>query len=180
MKGVVFTELLDLIENKYGYTMVDTLLTNCDLASKGIYTSVGNYPSEELHSLINELHNKISKPQSELLHELGVHLFSVFERMYKDYFVPYNHAFDFLKNINELLEIELHKLYPEEHLAIIEYNKVSETKLELTCPYTNKMCHLIIGLLEALTHYYCHSANIVATPVDLLNENLVRFTITIV
>ncbi len=43
MKGIVFTGFLELVEDKYGLEMVDEIITNSNLESKGIYTSVGTY-----------------------------------------------------------------------------------------------------------------------------------------
>ena len=45
MKGMVFTELLDMVEDKFGIDMVDSIIEDADLpVSKGVYTAVGTYP----------------------------------------------------------------------------------------------------------------------------------------
>ena len=43
MKGVIFTEFLELVEKKFGLAMVDKIIGQSNLASEGIYTSVGTY-----------------------------------------------------------------------------------------------------------------------------------------
>ena len=40
MKGIVFTELIELVEKKFGLEMVDTIIGESDLPSGGVYTSV--------------------------------------------------------------------------------------------------------------------------------------------
>ena len=41
MKGIVFSEFLDLVEVKFGLEMVDKIIDQSNLESKGVYTSVG-------------------------------------------------------------------------------------------------------------------------------------------
>jgi hypothetical protein len=50
MKGIIFTEFLELVENKYGLEMVDTLIQHSKLQSKGVYTSIGTYQFSEMLS----------------------------------------------------------------------------------------------------------------------------------
>jgi PleD family two-component response regulator len=40
MKGIVFTEFLEMVENRFSEHTVDQLIEQVDLPSKGIYTSV--------------------------------------------------------------------------------------------------------------------------------------------
>ena len=55
MLGMIFTELLELVENKYGYQVVDQLLANDQLPSQGIYTAIGSYDHSELLVLAKQL-----------------------------------------------------------------------------------------------------------------------------
>ena len=41
MKGIIFTEFLDLVEEKFGLAMVDKIIKQSQLESKGIYKSIG-------------------------------------------------------------------------------------------------------------------------------------------
>ena len=52
MKGIVFTEFLDLVEDKFGLEMVDKIIQSSDLESGGIYTSVGTYKFSEMLQLV--------------------------------------------------------------------------------------------------------------------------------
>jgi len=55
MKGVVFTELLKMVEEAHGLDMVDTIIEKSDLPSGGIYTAVGTYDHTEAVSLVVNL-----------------------------------------------------------------------------------------------------------------------------
>ena len=41
MKGIVFTEFLEMVESKFGIEMVNGLLDSSELASGGVYSAVG-------------------------------------------------------------------------------------------------------------------------------------------
>ena len=41
MKGMVFIEFLELVEEKFGLEMVDNIIEQSNLESEGVYTLVG-------------------------------------------------------------------------------------------------------------------------------------------
>ena len=55
MKGIIFTEFLEMVETEYGMDMVDRLIDSSKIASQGAYTSVGTYDHRELIHLVGEL-----------------------------------------------------------------------------------------------------------------------------
>ena len=79
MKGIVFTEFLDLVEEKFGLEMVDTIISSSDLASKGAYTSVGTYSFSEMLQLLQHLSEKTGLSIDTLLLVYGEHFFGVIE-----------------------------------------------------------------------------------------------------
>jgi hypothetical protein len=48
MKGMVFTEFLEMVEAKFSADMVDDIISDSDLPNGGAYTSVGTYDHSEL------------------------------------------------------------------------------------------------------------------------------------
>ena len=56
MLGIIFTNLLDMVEDKMGYAMVDELLLSTGL--DGSYTGVGHYDFEELLKIVLALSEK--------------------------------------------------------------------------------------------------------------------------
>ncbi|MBT8311465.1 MAG: hypothetical protein HKP23_01335, partial [Flavobacteriaceae bacterium] len=39
MKGIVFTEFLEMVEDKFGLEVVDTIIEKAELPSEGVYTA---------------------------------------------------------------------------------------------------------------------------------------------
>ena len=61
MRGLVFSEFLEFVENAAGEDMVEDMLDECDLESGGAYTSVGNYDHGEIIKMVTFLYFKTGK-----------------------------------------------------------------------------------------------------------------------
>ena len=67
MKGIIFTEFMELVEEKFGLDVLDQVL---DLSNdEGIYTAVGSYDHKDLVKLIVNL-SKVSGVPPEQLQEV--------------------------------------------------------------------------------------------------------------
>ena len=162
MKGIVFTEFLELVEEKFGYEMVDKIIRESDLESNGIYTSIGTYDSAEMHTMVGKLNELTEVPIPKLLNLFGHHLFATFAKNYSTFFQPFSHAFDFLKTLHNHIHVEVQKLYPDAELPDFEYDRISDNQLVMIYTSKRKMSDLAVGLLEACHQYYEHDFSITA------------------
>jgi hypothetical protein len=178
MRGLVFTEFLDLIEEKFSYDMVDTIIEASDLASKGAYTSLGTYDYTEMIQLVSQLsqETKISVPV--LLHDFGEHLFTRFYAAYPIFFEGITHAFEFLKNLDGYIHVEVRKLYPDAELPKFDYETPSDNELVMIYTSCRPMGDLAEGLIYGCIRHF-------AKPIDVNRDNLesngqtkIRFTLT--
>ena len=55
MKGIVFTELIEMIENEFSLKIADDIIQRSNLKSKGVYSSIGTYDHKEIFILVKEL-----------------------------------------------------------------------------------------------------------------------------
>jgi len=55
MKGIVFNEFIEMVEDKFGEDMVDDIIDESDLPSGGAYTTVGTYDHGELVTMVVKL-----------------------------------------------------------------------------------------------------------------------------
>ena len=86
MKGVVFTELLELVEEKFGDEIADQIIEESDLPSGGAYTAVGTYDHQEIFQLVTQLSAKTNAPVPTLVKAFGQHLFGRFYAGYPQFF----------------------------------------------------------------------------------------------
>lgn len=176
MKGIVFTEFLDMVESKYGYEMVDYIIEESKLESNGIYTSVGTYHHSEIVQLLSNLSLKSKEDAMMLLKTFGEYLFDTFLKTYPQFFAAEDNVFDFLKSIDSHIHVEVLKLYPDATLPEFETIVTEDGTLIMIYKSERKMAALAEGLMEKSFAYFKqpHSVN-----KELIKEDgsEVKFTI---
>lgn len=74
MKGLLFTELLEMVEEEYGYTVANAVVLNAELRSRGIYANARTYHWKELSLIMGHLHQQTKVPFDLLGQRFGRHL----------------------------------------------------------------------------------------------------------
>ena len=67
MKGIVFTEFLDMVEAQFTPEVADRMITAAAVPSDGAYTAVGTYDYHEIIELVAQLSALTSLPVPKLL-----------------------------------------------------------------------------------------------------------------
>jgi len=154
MKGIVFTEFLDMVEDKFGYNVVDEILNETDLPSGGTYTAVGTYSHSEIVGLLMNLSEKVSIGPEFLLKEFGKHLFDTFLSSYPQFFEAHNEPLSFLESIDNHIHVEVRKLYPDADLPKFTTENDEDGNFNMIYNSERKMGGLAEGLIEkSLAHY---------------------------
>ncbi len=124
MKGVVFTEFLEMVEQRFSADMVDDVLDDAQLPHGGVYTAVGTYPHGEIVAMVVALSQRSGVAVPDLIRAFGEHLFSRFVQAYPGFFVGVKDSFGFLSGIEDIIHAEVLKLYPDAELPrfIVEYH----------------------------------------------------------
>ncbi len=153
MKGLVFKEFINMVEEKFGYETVDEIIEDSQLASKGAYTSVGTYNHEEIITLVQSLSKKTKIPVPDLVKEFGRSLMPVFAKGFPDFFKEPN-SFKFLGSLNDYIHVEVKKLYPDAELPTFVTKSQSEKEMVLEYHSKRPLADLAEGLIEALVKHY--------------------------
>lgn len=154
MKGIIFVEFLEMIDEKFGLEVTEEIVEKSALPSKGHYTTVGTYADGEMISLITTLHQKTQIPLPDLLRTFGYYLFNRFTVRYSAMINQFKSGFELLKKIDSYIHVEVQKLYPEAILPKFEFEEISDTELKLFYRSTRKMPDLAEGLIAASMDYY--------------------------
>lgn len=160
MKGIVFTEFLEMVESKFNYNLVDEILNETDLPSGGIYTAIGTYDHSEIIKLVSKLSEKTNIPVEDLVYSFGVHLFDVFSKGYTQFFAKATNAFEFLYSIENYIHTEVKKLYPDAELPSFQITKTTDTHLVMIYSSERKMAKLAHGLIDGCLNYYGEKAEV--------------------
>jgi len=129
MKGIIFTEFLDLVEEKFGLPMVDQIIQQSELKSGGIYTSVGTYEFSEMLQLLSHLSNNTSISIDDLLMVYSEHLFSVLVKSHPQLVAHYKDPMDLIASIENHIHVEVQKIYPEAQLPTFDLIERGDDKM---------------------------------------------------
>jgi Haem-NO-binding len=154
MKGIVFTELLDMVGQMKSEDFVDELIETCDLASGGSYTAVGTYPHQEAVTIVMRLSEMTGSPPGDLLRIFGNHLFGRFAVLYPVFFESVDNAIDFLAQIEDVIHVEVRKLYPDAELPSFDAYRPEDGKLDLTYRSDRHMGDLAEGLISGCVAHF--------------------------
>jgi hypothetical protein len=150
MKGLVFTEFMEMVESTWSFDMVDAIIADAQPGSGGAYTAIGNYPAQEIVALISALAARTEIPMPDLIRGFGKHLFGRFTKMYPDFFRDVDDSFQFLSGIEDVIHAEVRKLYPDAELPTFQVERTTD-RLVLTyfssCPFADLAHGLIEGCL---------------------------------
>lgn len=154
MKGVVFTEFLEMVEASFSADMVDDIIDDADLPSGGAYTAVSSYPHEEMVALVVALSKRSGMAVKDLLLAFGEHLFGRFVAGYPSFFVGVNDAFSFLAGIEDIIHAEVRKLYPDAELPRFDIEHHDEQRLVLIYDSHRHFEDLAEGLIRGCTKHF--------------------------
>ncbi|MDP5157676.1 MAG: heme NO-binding domain-containing protein [Flaviramulus sp.] len=160
MKGIVFTEFLELVEEKFGLEMVDKIINQSNLESNGIYTSVGTYKFSEMLQLLQHLSAHTNISIDDLLLVYGEHFFSVLETSYPGLLAIYNDPIEMLASIENHIHVEVMKIYPDAELPTFEVIEKKDNSLQMIYKSSRAMHHFGLGLMNKTFEHFKTSATI--------------------
>ena len=154
MKGIVFTELLELVEEKFGYETVDQIISAANLENDGAFTAIGTYDHNDLLKMVVALSQQVGVPLPVLVNTFGKHLFNTFVKNYGDKISGFDSAFQLLEKVEGFIHVEVRKLYPDAELPTFEYHRPTPEQLEVTYMSTRPFADLCEGLIQQCVAHF--------------------------
>jgi hypothetical protein len=161
MKGIVFTEFLDLVEDKFGLEMVDKIINQSNLESEGVYTAVGTYSFSEMLQLVTNLSGNTGISTDDLLLVYAEHFFSVIERSYPGLLATYKDPIEMLASIEDHIHVEVQKIYPKAELPTFVVEEKTANSITMVYKSSRAMHHFGLGLMNKTFEHFNSSATIV-------------------
>ncbi|MDC6366961.1 MULTISPECIES: heme NO-binding domain-containing protein [Flavobacteriaceae] len=176
MKGIVFTEFLDMVEGQFGLDTVDEIIEASNLPSEGIYTSVGTYEFNEMVALLTSLHTKVNIPVDDLLQAFGHYLFSSLGKAHPEVIQSYTSPIGLLYSIEDHIHVHVQKLYPDAELPSFKILEKTDTSISMVYASSRGLYRLALGLIEKCFEHFNATSQV---SFELLKEDgtEVRFDI---
>jgi hypothetical protein len=177
MKGIVFSEFIEMVESRYSPELADEIIGSSNLPSGGMYTAVGTYQHGEMLELVAHLSEKTNTPGAELVRTFGLYLFGRFLELYPAFFEGVGGTFVFLTQIEDHVHAEVRKLYPDAELPTFETRLLDGDTLEMTYRSRRPFADLALGLIQGCVEHYGEDVSIEQTDLSDDGRSHVRFTL---
>lgn len=168
MKGVVFTEFLEMVDGDFGLDVTETILDKADLPSGGAYSNVGTYEHSEIVALIVELSTVSGVEVPVLVKAFGEYMLRRFSVLYPAFFDDVPDVLSFLENVDGYIHGEVRKLYPDATLPTIATARLADGEFELVYKSSRRLADFAEGLIGASLKHF--SADYSLTRFDLPDE----------
>lgn len=151
MKGVVFNLLEETLTRAFGPASWDDLIDRSGVA--GAYTSLGNYPDEDIEALVAAAAERLALDRSAVLRWFGQNAIPVLAELYPAFFEAPD-AQTFINGINNIIHAEVRKLYPG--AACPHFRLSEDTAGHVVMDYISHrdMCALAQGFVEGVAVWY--------------------------
>lgn len=176
MKGIVFAEFMELVENTFSLDMVDDIIDDSDLENDGAYTSVGLYDHAEMVALVTALSERTGVSVADLMLVFGKHLIGKFSAGHPDMFENATDILSFLEQVDNHVHVEVKKLYPDAELPTLGTKRIAEDTLVMDYHSDRPFADLAYGLMMGAVEHY--QADVEVTRESAANDsNNAVFTI---
>ncbi len=177
MKGIVFTELIEMVEQELGAEVADKMISRSNTENDGAYTAVGTYNHAELIQLVVSLSAETGVPVPDLVQTFGRHLFGRFNTLYPQFFEGIDSAIDFLPRVETYIHVEVRKLYPDAELPSFEC-ETGENSLKMTYHSKRPFADLAEGLILACVDHFQDQLEVAREDLGAMNGTAACFTLT--
>lgn len=157
MKGIIFTEFMEMVEQKWGIEQVDDLLESVHSESDGAYTSVGTYDDKELVGYVVALSETTAIPVTTLIKEFGRHLAGAFVAKYPTFFEGHSNTFSVLRKVDNHIHVEVRKLYSDTELPKFYFHNIADNQLQFIYESKRHLQDLAEGLIQGCSEYFQES-----------------------
>ena len=174
MKGIVFTEFIEMVESEFSFKMADDIIIKSNLKSEGVYTSIGIYDHKEIFALVEQLSIATGISKVELFRVYGEHLFARFKSYYPSLFEKTTDSLSFLELVDSYIHKEVLKLYPNAQLPSFVTERHSENEITMIYSSKREMSDFAHGLILGCFKNFNENVDM---QVEKINESKVIFKI---
>ncbi len=167
MKGIIFNIFEAFVCQHFGENAYEVLLDSCLLQTREPFIGPGTYADADLIEFITKASLQFNIPTPELLRTFGRFVLPRFAKKMPT--LLENHtAKSFLLSVQDIVHVEVHKLYPEAVTPVFHYEDPASNRLLIHYHSPRCLCHLMEGLLDGVGHHF--STNIEQSQLQCMHD----------
>jgi hypothetical protein len=179
MKGIIFTEFLDMVEQRYSPQIMEQMIAAAQLPSGGAYTSVGKYDHGEIWSLVCELSKVCNTPVPDLFKAYGEYLFGRLAVSHAQWFTEMHSAFDLLQALDGVIHGQVRRLYSDAELPRFDVIERSAHRMVVIYSSKRHFADLAEGLIRGCALHFKERVAITREQLSTEDGSRVRFTLAL-
>ena len=152
MKGIVFTLLERAVTDEHGEDAWDDMLDGAGLS--GIYTSLGDYPDDDLTRLVDQAAGMLGLPAQDVIRWFGRSALPRLAAANPGFFRDHATTRPFLLTLNEIIHPEVRKLYPGADVPEFDFGDTSDGDLVMGYRSHRRLCAFAEGLIEGAAAHF--------------------------
>ncbi len=154
MKGVIFNIVKSFVEDNFGEKAYEELIEQSNLKSNGIFIGPATYDDSDFFELATQATNKFSVSMNDLQKMLGKYSFPKLATMCPHFVEIYDHPKAFLKTIEDVVHVEVKKLYLNANTPTFRYEDNSDDSLMMEYMSERQLCFFLDGLIDGVSDYF--------------------------
>lgn len=179
MKGVIFNLFESFVVDSFGQDVYEDILDEAQLRTEGgIFVGPESYPDEDLLELVSVAVKKLNVKTEDAVRSFGKYMFPKLVELNPKFADDYDNPKDFLKSINDVVHVEVGKLFKNAITPIFKYLNEDEKKISIQYESPRKLCHLMEGLIEGTAEHYKTTIKYTQTKCMHKNDDYCLFELT--
>jgi hypothetical protein len=151
VKGVIFTELLDFLEDHVGTTGLEEVLVAA--GQDGVYSATGNYDHLGAIDIVIAGSKRLGIDSAELMRLYGRSLFGSLSVRYPMFFEHIDDTFTFLSGIQTHIHDEVKALYPDTTPPEFLVSRTANA-IEIRYRSHRPFAMIALGMIEACIDHF--------------------------
>ena len=178
MKGVVFVELLDLLDDRYSMKFTEQVIEQSQVYSTGAYNALGQFDHRELLALMEAVECSFPDDTESIYLELGERLVTRCIAEFPTLFRSDSCLPDTLGHMESLMHMDDLLVDQSAELPEIRLDRVGPNQLILDYFYDPRLADFTIGLIHGCAGYHDLETDVHSLPMNHEGIQATRFLIS--
>lgn len=160
MKGIVFNLLEEFVIDRTDEDTYDDIIDECIFTSDGIFVSPMTYPDSDFFEVVKNVCIKLKIDPETAQREFGKFCFEKLILAYPEFVSEGMTIKDFIKSVDQIVHLEVHKLYPGAKTPKFIYHETYDDILEIEYISDRNLCYFMEGVLLGCAHVFKSKINL--------------------
>ena len=154
MKGIFFTELLEMAEREYGSHTVEKVISSLDAGYHGVFNPHTDYSYKHFFDLIGLISLEVKLSPSDIAKNFGEYLFSRLVILFRPQFAGNSDIFQFLEQIDYFIHVKMQEKFPHDGIKGFKTERLDENTFIVSYRSKRELIDLAIGLFMGCQKFF--------------------------